>query len=48
MTWNCALGPVLYLVDFALSFVSPPASVALIFLINVFFAVSPLLARWTG
>src|SRR5579884_2818994 len=43
LTWNYAAGPVLYLADFALAFVSPPASIALIFLINLFFAISPLL-----
>ncbi|MCC7021488.1 MAG: DUF1211 domain-containing protein [Thermomicrobiales bacterium] len=43
MTLNYAVGPLLYLAGFALSFVSPPASIALIVLINLFFAVSPLL-----
>lgn len=43
LTWNYAVGPVLYLVAFALAFVSPPASIGLIVLINLFFAVSPLL-----
>ncbi len=42
MTWNYAAGPILYMVAFGLAFISPPASIALIFLINLFFAVSPL------
>lgn len=46
LTWNYAVGPVFYLLAFALSFVSPPAAVAFIVLINLFYAVSPLLDRW--
>lgn len=48
MTWNYALGPILYLVDFALSFVSAPASIALLVLIGLFYAVSPLIGRWAS
>src|SRR5579875_3418504 len=46
LTWNYAVGPVFYMLAFALSFVSPPAGVALIVLTNLFYAVSPLLARF--
>ena len=45
MTLNYGLGPALYLVDLVLSFISPVAGVALICLINVFYAISPLLGR---
>jgi uncharacterized membrane protein len=37
-----AQGPLLYLVDFALSFVSVPASLTLFFLLAVFYAVAPI------
>lgn len=42
------VGPVVYLVDFALSYVSPPASIGLFFLIALFYAISPLpmFNRW--
>jgi uncharacterized membrane protein len=45
MTRRYPAGPILYLVAFALVFVSPPASIALICLINLFYALSPLLDR---
>lgn len=48
MTCSYALGPIMYGVDFAVSFVSPPASLALIGFINLFYAVSPLLERWVS
>ncbi|MGH2449144.1 MAG: TMEM175 family protein [Chloroflexota bacterium] len=40
-----AVGPILYLVDFAISFISPLASIVLLFLAGVFYAVSPLGSR---
>lgn len=48
LTRSYPAGPILYLVAFVLSFVSPQISVALIILINLFYAASPLLDRWTG
>lgn len=39
-------GPILYLAAFGLAFVSAPASVGLLVLINVFYAISPVLERW--
>jgi uncharacterized membrane protein len=48
ITRSYAAGPVLYLVDFAVSFVSPQAGIALLVLIGLFFTVSPLLERRIG
>ncbi|HEU5431099.1 MAG TPA: TMEM175 family protein [Thermomicrobiales bacterium] len=50
LTVAFAAGPVLNLVALALSFVNPPATIALILIINLFFAVAPLLPldRWIG
>lgn len=48
ITRSYAAGPVLYLVDFAVSFVSPPASIAILVLIGLFYAVSPLFDHKTG
>jgi uncharacterized membrane protein len=45
LTLNNLPGPALYLVAFILAFISPLASIVLIALINLFYAVSPLLAR---
>jgi hypothetical protein len=43
MTRSYPAGPIFYLVALALDFVSPPSSVVLIGLINLYYAVSPLL-----
>lgn len=48
LTRNYMKGPILYLAALALSFVSPPASIVLLILIGLFYAVSPLLDRWIG
>ena len=48
VTRNYLPGPILYFIAFVLSFVAPLASVILIALINVFYAVSPLLSHWFG
>jgi uncharacterized membrane protein len=48
LTRSYPAGPILYLVAFGLAFVSPLSSVALIILINLFYAFSPLLNRWIG
>jgi uncharacterized membrane protein len=48
LTRNYLLGPILYFIAFVFSFVAPMVSVILIVLINVFYAVSPLLSRWFG
>lgn len=41
-TRSYAAGPVLYLLDFALSFISPTASIVLFFLLALFYAIAPL------
>lgn len=46
LTHNYLPGPILYFIAFVLSFVAPLASVLLIALTNVFYAVSPLLGQW--
>jgi uncharacterized membrane protein len=43
LTWNHAVAPAFYGLDFALSFVSAAASITLLVLIGVFYTVSPLL-----
>jgi uncharacterized membrane protein len=48
LTQNYLPGPILYFIAFVLAFVAPLASVILIVLINLFYAVSPLLGHWLG
>lgn len=48
LTRNYLPGPILYFIAFVLSFVAPLVSAILIVLINVFYAVSPLLSHWFG
>jgi len=47
-TRSYAAGPILYLLDFALSFISPAGSIALFFLLALFYAIAPLrlFDRW--
>ena len=48
LTRSYALGPLLYLVDFVLALVSPQASIGLLLVIGLFYAVSPVLHRSRG
>ena len=47
-TRSYVAGPILYLLDFALSYISPTASIALFFLSALFYAIAPLpmFDRW--